>query len=45
MDIKRLEGTALNETILNSQPLEVSKESENLAIAIKTTVSQALLGA
>ncbi|GAB6078057.1 hypothetical protein [Hydrogenobaculum acidophilum] len=45
MDIKRLEGTALNETILNAQPLEVSKESENLAIAIKTTVSQALLGA
>ncbi|MGC8650623.1 MAG: hypothetical protein ACP5S8_06635 [Hydrogenobaculum sp.] len=45
MDIKRLEGTSLNETILNSQPLEVSKESENLAIAIKTTVSQALLGA
>ncbi len=45
MDIKRLEGTSLNETILNAQPLEVSKEAENLAIAIKTTVSQALLGA
>ncbi len=45
MDIKRLEGTTLNESVLNTQPLEVSKESENLAIAIKTTVSQALLGA
>ncbi len=45
MDIKRLEGTSLNETILNAQPLEVSKEAEHLAIAIKTTVSEALLGA
>jgi len=45
MDIKRLEGTTLNETILNSQAPEISKETENLAIAIKTTVSQALLGA
>jgi len=45
MDIKRLEGTTLNETILNSQAPEISKETENLAIAIKTTVSQVLLGA
>ncbi len=45
MDIKKVEGTALNETILSSKPIEVSQESENLAIAIKTTVSNALLGA
>lgn len=45
MDIKKLEGTSLNESILTSKPIELSKESENLAIAIKTTVSNALLGA
>lgn len=45
MDIKKLEGTALNEAILSSKPTEISQESENLSIAIRTTVSDALLGA
>ncbi len=45
MDIKRVEGTALNEAILNAQPIELSQEAENLAIAIRTSVSQALMGA